>query len=221
MSIFLLLKVFILCYICNYTWLFFLHLVYIVSLHQFFNLIGLVSHKSLNMLIFPISLIATLFSITPSYCFLWACFLDSFLESQVLGFPFSAFLLFWYSPMKYIPPPSVIGWGCYLHIWVVSILKFPFSLVLCLVSPLYIFLNAYFWLCWKLSALVLSLIYTRVLSHWLTDEARSCSCLRGRDGRIPSQKAWILFPPLGLSQVFRGAMLSGVCHLGQRRAWGW
>ena len=39
MSIFLLLKVFILCYICNYTWLFFLHLVYIVSLHQFFNLI--------------------------------------------------------------------------------------------------------------------------------------------------------------------------------------
>lgn len=102
-----------------------------------------------------------------------------------------------------------------------SILKFPFSLVLCLVSPLYIFLNAYFWLCWKLSALVLSLIYTRVLSHWLTDEARSCSCLRGWDGRIPSQKAWILFPPLGLSQVFRGAMLSGVCHLGQRRAWGW
>ena len=127
MSIFLLLKVFILCYICNYTWLFFLHLVYIVSLHQFFNLIGLVSHKPLNMLIFPISLIATFFSITPFYCFLWACFLDSFLASQVPGVPF---LLFWYSPVKHIPPPSVIGWGFYLHIWVVCILEFPFSLVL-------------------------------------------------------------------------------------------
>ena len=116
------------CYICNYIWLFFLHLVYIVSLHQFFNLIGLVSHKPLNMLIFPISLIATFFSITPFYCFIWACFLDSFLASQVLGFPFSAFLLFWYSPMKHVPPSSVIGWGFYLHIWVVSILEFPFSL---------------------------------------------------------------------------------------------
>lgn len=124
------------------------------------------------MLIFPISLIATFFSITPFYCFLWACFLDSFLASQVPGVPF---LLFWYSPVKHIPPPSVIGWGFYLHIWVVCILEFPFSLVLFLMSPLYIFLNAYFWLCWKLSALVLSLIYTWVLSHWPMDDARSCS----------------------------------------------
>lgn len=102
-----------------------------------------------------------------------------------------------------------------IHSWV-SIFPCSFSH-----ESLIHFLNAYFWLCWKLSALVLSLIYTRVLSHWPMDEARSCSCLWGRDGRIPSQKAWILFTPLSLLQVSRGAMLSGVCHLGQCRAWGW